>query len=451
MDGAMTLIFYDFETTELSKLGQILNFSFIVTDEQFSIVDEYSDLIRIERTVLPHPGAILTNRVDVLDHQKKAKLSEKEAVYAIAEFLSRHVENSSDVRACLVGYNSAKFDLPYLNTTFIRNGVNPFGRWRNVDLFYLSQKLYHRDEKLRDLLSESQCSEKVSLSLENLCSSFGLLKGAQSHESRSDVLLTIKLAEFFASRGEHVGTQYYYEVPRKMRPGDVFWRIRPWPNYDSTATPFLLLADEKNSTLWGDLERAKEIMSSEKRDIGEACRYVSKANEMFAGLGGSLDSYSEAVERLKEEFLNIRISDFYGENTCDIEDDIFRFPLRRLGDLHRLFTREISSSSIPEGEREAKELFLRHRLREYAWGGEHDQMVWEKFETFVKEKFGGKCLLKQGGFYPSYGDLLSDTKKQKEEATRDEDRSLMANLLQFYAESDIGRVMQGKHPSGYAA
>jgi len=47
--------------------------------------------------------------------------------------------------------------------------------------------------------------------------------------------------------------------------------------------------------------------------------------------------------------------------------------------------------------------------------------------------------------------LLSDTKKQKEEATRDEDRSLMANLLQFYAESDIGRVMQGKHPSGYAA
>jgi exonuclease I len=449
----MALIFYDFETTELSKLGQILNFSFIVTDERFSIIDEYSDVVRIERTVLPHPGAILTNRVDVIDHQARAKLSEHQAVRAIADFLSSLANNTSDEQLCLVGYNSAKFDLPYFHTVFIRNGMSPFGKWRNVDLFFLSQKLYHREEWFREHLRESQCEsgqrDSISLSLENLCSSFGILKGAQSHESRDDVLLTIELAKYFSSKGAHISSQYFFEAPRSASPGDVFWAIRPWPNIESTVSPFLLLSREGNGTIWGDLLRARKIMDSERGSLKEACTYIQKANRFFLADEGEIEPYREVISKLKKQFLNVSFKDFYGESTCDIEDDIFRFPIPHLRELHRLFERELSPSALRAGEEEAKELFLRHRLREYEWGGAHDELVWSKFQDFAKKRFGGECLMKRGDQYPSFQELIDQAQLAKTESKNDADQKLISNLMRFYEQSDIARALEGTYPESF--
>lgn len=449
----MAIIFYDFETTELSKLGQILNFSFIVTDEHFSIIDEYSDVVRIERTVLPHPGAILTNRVDVIDHQARAKLSEYEAVQGIAQFLSTQANNASNEQLCLVGYNSARFDLPYLHTTFIRNGMSPFGKWRNVDLFFLSQKLYHREEWFREHLRESQCEsgkrDSISLSLENLCASFGILSGTQSHESRDDVLLTIELAKFFSSKGAHVSSQYFYEAPRSASPGDVFWAIRPWPNLESTVSPFLLLSREGNGTIWGDLDRARKVIDGEEGSLRDACRYIQKANRFFLADEGEIGPYHEVITELKKQFLNISFQDFYGESSCDLEDDIFRFPLSYLGDLHRLFEREVSPSALRGGEKEARELFLRHRLREYEWGGEHDELVWSKFQDFAKQRLGGECLMKRGDFYPSFQKLMDEAQKAESESKNEADQKLIRNLIRFYEESDIARALKGAYPDSF--
>lgn len=449
----MALIFYDFETTELSKLGQILNFSFIVTDEHFSIIDEYSDLVRIERTVLPHPRAILTNRVDVIDHQARAKLSEYEAVRAIAHFLSAQANKASDEPLCLVGYNSARFDLPYFHTTFIRNGMSPFGKWRNVDLFLLSQKLYHREEWFREHLCKSQCEsgkrDSISLSLENLCSSFGVLTGAQSHESRDDVLLTIELAKYFSSKGAHISSQYFFEAPRSASPGDVFWAIRPWPNLESTVSPFLLLSREGNGTIWGDLEHARKLIDGEQGSLRDSCRYIQKANRFFLADEGEIEPYHEVITELKKQFLNVSFQDFYGENSCDLEDDIFRFPIPHLSELHRLFEREISLSALRGGEKEARDLFLRHRLREYVWGGEHDELVWSKFQDFAKQRFGGECLMKRGDFYPSFQDLMDEAQKAESESNSDSDQKLIRNLIRFYEESDIARALEGAYPESF--
>lgn len=49
-------IFYDLETTDREFVGQILNYSFILVDEQLNVVRELNGDIRISRLQLPSRG-----------------------------------------------------------------------------------------------------------------------------------------------------------------------------------------------------------------------------------------------------------------------------------------------------------------------------------------------------------------------------------------------------------
>ncbi|HIB67219.1 MAG TPA: exodeoxyribonuclease I, partial [Phycisphaerales bacterium] len=56
----MTYIFYDTETTGLnSAFDQILQFAAIVTDDDFSIVEEVNLRGRRRPFILPSPGALM--------------------------------------------------------------------------------------------------------------------------------------------------------------------------------------------------------------------------------------------------------------------------------------------------------------------------------------------------------------------------------------------------------
>ena len=124
----MISIFFDLETSTTEPIGQILNYSFIATDDKFEIIDECSDSVKISPLELPVADAILANRIDVIEHQKHNYLNETLSMKKIFDFFTKMIEKNKGEKIVLIGYNSLKFDVPYLRTSMIRNGLSPYFR-----------------------------------------------------------------------------------------------------------------------------------------------------------------------------------------------------------------------------------------------------------------------------------------------------------------------------------
>ncbi|RMD84314.1 MAG: hypothetical protein D6808_07180, partial [Candidatus Dadabacteria bacterium] len=179
-------VFYDLETSDKDPIGQILNYCFIETDLDFNVLSSVKGEVEISRLQLPRAKALLANKIDVLCHQEGNVESERDAMAKIHRFM---VEVSRRGAVSLIGYNSSKFDLSYLRTSLIRNGLNPYiSNLFYGDLLHLSQKLCvcRKDFPRKELCREDN-PKKLSLSLENLAKHFGILTGAQAHESYEDV------------------------------------------------------------------------------------------------------------------------------------------------------------------------------------------------------------------------------------------------------------------------
>ena len=165
--------------------------SFILPgDECFSVLEECSGTVALTPLQAPSLGALLANRIRILEH--KGERTERQAALHIHSFLKRITEEG---KVAFVGYNSFRFDVPFLRTVLIRNGLNP----------YFNQGLVYRD--LYSLVQFLACTNGEfiapindkgdrTLTLEAVAKSYDLLNGPQTHESRADVILEIALAEF---------------------------------------------------------------------------------------------------------------------------------------------------------------------------------------------------------------------------------------------------------------
>ena len=116
-------IFYDFETSSRELLGQILSYSFIVTDTDLHPIEECNGLIKLNRTQLPELNALLVNRINILTHQDRG-LSEYDSAKKIHCFLDQCIAKYGPCK--LVGYNSNQFDLNFLRVILTRYGLNPY-------------------------------------------------------------------------------------------------------------------------------------------------------------------------------------------------------------------------------------------------------------------------------------------------------------------------------------
>lgn len=188
-------IFYDFETSSRELLGQILTYSFFLVSENYDILDELSGQIRLNRTQIPEIEAILTNRINI-DHLQANGQAEYEAAADIYHFLDRIIKKYGS--AALVGYNSNQFDLGFLRNLCITYGLNPYfsGKLHNLDLLHYAQSVaFNSPDMFPWVKAESERSSYYSFKLEDLSHGFSLLEGAQTHDARDDVLLTIRLAQ----------------------------------------------------------------------------------------------------------------------------------------------------------------------------------------------------------------------------------------------------------------
>jgi len=452
-------IFYDLETTSTFHVGQILNYSFILVDQEFAPIDELSGTIRISRLELPLPGAIRANRVDVLAHQAAAADNEPTAVERIGEFIGRAVERGREVN--FIGYNSSRFDLPYLRTTFIRNGRNPYFGKRLVyrDLLFLVRHLAAtRAEFPRRGGTPREGKEgeapRVSLGLETLGHAFGILSGAQKHAAREDVELTIELARTLRRDFDADITAFQAYEPlafhRARARGKIAAQI--YPSYDlapgtpiRTVTPLAFLEGTDRAALWVDLDR---YGAGEGRG---AIRYFNPATAYL----GCLPDYTptptqvDLAARAMQEFESVSLSNYFERRRCDIEADIYRVDMQGIDALHRALTS--GRSDELKSQHDLRVLFSRHRAAHGALRGALEPSAdWadEVISKYALHRYGGQMVAvkptsdvaSENQRHPTYRAMIAELEKVGAEGD-EELRRLMSALRRFYEGSDIYRLV----------
>ena len=184
-------VFYDLETTGINPaFDQILQFAAIKTDLDFNEIDRYHYRLRLRNDVIPQPGALIVNRLDINTILKGDK--EYEAVQKMQSVLS-----SPDT--INIGYNTISFDDEFMRFAYDRNLLNPYSNQNNKTncirmdvmpitiLYFLYQK---------NALRWPESNGRPNLKLENLNDLNGLAKG-MAHDAVVDVLATIELARRF--------------------------------------------------------------------------------------------------------------------------------------------------------------------------------------------------------------------------------------------------------------
>jgi hypothetical protein len=452
----MYAIFYDLETTSKNPIGQILNYSFIFIDEEYNVIDELSGLIKISRLQLPEAGAILANRTDVLKHQQLASDNEPVALKKIDAFISSCIQRAKGAVA-FVGYNSARFDLGYLRTSFIRNGRNPYfgGKISPRDLYHVVQKAYLTSEKFREIVRKECAAEKrLSLSLQTVTRALGLLTGVQAHESREDVLLTIRLAEWIQREcGIDVRTCEAYEgfgLHSTEKSGSVY--IVEEPQYDLSEVgycrkiPVCLLEASGKMALWVNLERFAEKPDPQCimwRQLMKHPFFVSKQAVQNPEL-------SRLARSALSAFSKVSLRNYFEKSSCDIEQDIYRLDFDG---------QDLLSKAIQTGDRavladcknpDAKVLWVRHQLA-HSDLDLSDAKTANTLRQYAVHRYGGKVQLVKNlrdpndpeAFHPPLNEMWGSLVRAREGASalgHTEDRSLLESLEAFYRSSDIVRV-----------
>ena len=450
----MHSIIFDLETSDRETVGQILNYAFLLVDEEWQVKRELCGTVRLSRLQIPSSGAILANRVNVLELQKTAQQSEREAARAIAIFMEEVI---AEARApvAFIGYNSFRFDVPYLRTTLIRNGINPYFGAGNLvyrDLFAAARKLAATNHKFPRVEGEAQADgkKKLSLRLESLARALKLLKGKQTHESRSDALLTVALAQCLHSEfGFDVRRQDTYEGLKFHGAGKPRVLTMLDPNYDlsiseiAERTPVTLLNFDRRYALWINLKRFA---------AGEGRRSVmffkNQGSSMILDPDWQAEAHFEEVAvRAHAEFKELTVSNFFKRSTCDIEQDIFRVDFDGIGALH---------AAIWEGQREAvKELanrdvtalYVRNVIANHTWGSPSDESVEKKLREYADYRYGGSMVLSKVAEpddgtaprrHPTLREMLTELNKALIVAN-DDDRRLLEALLAYTKSSDVVR------------
>lgn len=288
-------IFYDFETSSRELLGQVLTYSFFLVSKEYDILDELSGQVRLNRTQIPEIEAILTNRINI-DHLQANGQAEYEAAADIFHFLDRIIKKYGS--ASLVGYNSNQFDLGFLRNLCISYGLNPYfsGKLHNLDLLHYAQSVaFHSPDMFPWVNTETETSSYYSFKLEDLSHGFGLLDGAQTHDARDDVLLTIRLAQVFeqlateplhafqavsfpSTKDSQLSLQIYqYKTRHYASPGETpeKWSV-------NTVTP---LCKVGKATLMVQLDKLKvafeETASPSVETLTSCLRYINPNKHFF--------------------------------------------------------------------------------------------------------------------------------------------------------------------------
>ena len=435
----MKSVFFDLETTDLNPVGQILNYAFVEIDDAWTLRSCLRGSIKLSRLQLPNPGAICANRVNVFEHNATADATEAEALSKIQKYLANIVE-WEETR--LIGYNSNKFDIPYLRTNMIRNGLNPYfcGTIKYGDVLYAVRKLANENPAFYEVLLKKE-DGSPSFKLESVAKSFGLLTEEQKHESLSDVMLTIKVAEHLSKNfGVDIRTYSSYEVDNKKD----FDVIQVYPFKDETGTLvskddcyMCLLEDGKNQALWINIKKFEA-------GLGKAAVSWYNKNTSRLNIKDHIKDETLAMraQAAREGLSHITLENFFPPKNCDVEQFIFMMPISDIGALYEAIWMKDLTSLKRTRSKYASQLYLRHVSNDLPIEAAEQQI-----KDYALYRYGGRLKLSKENFdskyedgvynenfHPTYNELVAQMDELSKNASN---RDLMGALKQYYESSDI--------------
>ncbi len=432
----MKSIFFDLETSDRDFVGQILNYSFIVVDEKFTTLDECSGTVSLTPLQAPSLGALLANRILILDH--RGERTEREAALHIDAFLKRNTESE---KIALVGFNSFKFDVPFLRTVLIRNGINPYYHGDLVyrDLYPAVQFLACTDATFQTPKKESG---EYSLSLETVTKHLGLLTGVQSHESKADVLLEIALAEYLHKHHKlHIvdWDPYLARFAHTAKRGELFYQLSP--NRETGGgkrSPVLLFDVNNRNSLWLDLNRYQENKPAWTLGKIYGGHFFVAPYEPENALERSC--LEPVIAKALEEHKSMTLAKYFDkESDCDIEQDIYRIDFTGIERLHQAIyfgdekgvreaeNRDLSAllvrAKLSVGDTSIEKfLSTLHKYGHYRYGG--GQMLLSRY----------RCGDETDRFATSREELIKETASPLEDP---EDDAIRQQLAEFYSTAPV--------------
>jgi len=195
----VTFIFYDTETTGLTAgFDQILQFAAIVTDDDLNAIEEINLRCRLQRHVVPSPGAFVITGVRPSE-VAAANLSHYEMIRKIRAVIERYTP------AIIVGYNSISYDEAMLRQAFYQT-LNPVyltntGGNARMDILKVAHAAseYAPDVLQVPLNDKGRPTFKLGL----LAEANNLLH-EDAHEAMSDTVVTLGLARLVRDRAPAV-------------------------------------------------------------------------------------------------------------------------------------------------------------------------------------------------------------------------------------------------------
>lgn len=428
-------IFYDLETSTTCPLGQIMNFCFIVVDENLEVLETFYEKVKVSRTQLPEIDALLANRIRIIEHQKEAKLNEYGACKAIMQFFDNITRSVRGTSIPLIGFNSNKFDFEFLRTSLYRNGfIPPTKRFVYRDLLHLSRKLGIENPSFAEGTRPFGEEGKVSFKLQSVTKSLGLLTVDQTHDSKDDVLLTISLAKYIKNKfGTDIRDYLAYEPKTNER-----FSVSVKKYIDSTkddflqTAPYALLDNAEKYALWIDLNKWREGATPR-----ESIWYFHKDRDAFVvDQSIQMTLKEDELAPLKKHFSDISLANYFTAQTCDVEARLSNIHPQQIGDLRKVIEGIEDKANL---SKDLKALFFRWKLANYE--GDDSKHAAE-LKKYAEYRYGGELQLhkndeiKEKKFHPSAVELIKRVKEKCSDPDKDS-REIAEQLYEFYENSPM--------------
>lgn len=385
-------IFYDLETTGLEMKNQILSASFILTDDDFEIIEKKNFNVALNPLEVPAESAIVVNAVDITKHMHghsnrfEDLITEEAFAQKINRFFISTLGSKGNYN--LVGYNSNKFDIKFLRKVLIKYGYNPY---YNYNKFGMIDILNHI--KYIKCIKPKEFAKLENLTLGNAFDHLLSKKAKGLHEAESDVISCIEIAKALKSK-------YKWDIIKnnsrinslnsmKSIAGDILVLLNPYSNtatdkngyikyqvHDSNGNYILLKCIEKDKLTPYEDGTIAEFKLITKNDF---CLAKFMENKPLIDKQKSIDEYfSESPDTGVENFIyDIKWNDFdvLYDLTKALETDI-----------------EFDPTSSKLNQIKASQIFSRARpIHHIDSGVQYDHVLeqeeFKKFFLFYYEKY----------------------------------------------------------------
>lgn len=443
----MNYIFFDLETTDSHSTGQILEYAFVHTDGDMNPISTLEGTITLGRTQIPSPMAILVTGIDIKDHLSNEEsfeekyepwvigsssvdqnilknFNEKDSMNIISDWIRNICEKHPTI---ILGHNTNKFDVPFLRTSMIRNGISPYfpvndyADTRNMLRFLCCQE--------PSVLEKLKSGGDRTFSLENACRVFGIIDDntVQSHRAMDDVIimiqLCIKLKRLYGIDPHTVNNlKHLFKTPslnNKIIPAKVL-------NYDdngevSIVSTDLMVYGIYNKKYYLFMEKDKTFKLSEQieddsisfDESKKLLKWCKSDGDFFFleyDLARKPDSESDRLLKYKrkiQDLHNISIDNFFPDKICDIEKHIYLMNFKGLNELEKAIKNNTSKNIT---NNYAKSLYTRYKYNIQDIDTSNEHFI-KNFKQYLDYRYGistGKTSMILNSWKSDKNDLLPE-------------------------------------------